>query len=49
MEQAFAKIKHWWRAVQKRTLEDACDTSATSPHANAADNWATVQDLPEDQ
>jgi hypothetical protein len=22
MEQAFAKIKHWLRAVQKRTLED---------------------------
>jgi transposase len=24
IEQAFAKIKHWMRCAQKRTIEDAC-------------------------
>ncbi len=24
IEQAFAKIKHWMRTAQKRTIEDAC-------------------------
>ena len=25
IEQAFAKIKHWMRIAQKRTIDDACD------------------------
>jgi transposase len=25
IEQAFAKIKHWMRGAQKRSIEDACD------------------------
>ncbi len=25
IEQAFAKIKHWMRCAQKRSIEDACD------------------------
>jgi putative transposase len=30
IEQAFAKIKHWMRLAQKRTVEDACAISAPS-------------------
>ena len=25
IEQVFAKIKHWMRIAQKRTIDDACD------------------------
>jgi transposase len=50
IEQAFAKIKHWMRIAQKRTLEDICVTSGTlsqlSSPANAATISATQVTLP---
>jgi transposase len=50
IEQAFAKIKHWMRAAQKRTAEDAWrhigSPVAPSNRANAATTSPTPDTLP---
>src|SRR5689334_370016 len=49
MEQTFAKIKHWMRMAQKRTINDTCAKSATSllllSPANAATTSRTLDTL----
>jgi putative transposase len=49
IEQTFAKIKHWMRMAQKRTINDTCAKSATSllllSPANAATTSRTMDTL----
>ena len=45
IEQTFAKIKHWMRMAQKRTIEDTGGTSQTSSHPSSHMNAVTTSPM----
>ena len=46
IEQTFAKIKHWMRTAQKRTVDDTGDTSATLSPLSSPANAPTTSPTP---
>jgi putative transposase len=47
IEQVFAKIKHWMRIAQKRTIDDACDHIGDLVRSVLPGNAAITSSMPD--